>query len=1000
MQPPMRLAYATVLAILVAGSVGGAEEPDLEELEAERTYERQRAVAHARMPDTMYASTPSPAMPPHAVTVAGTTPRTDRHSPWRIPSGWSQSDEEDTATDVFAEHISSIVQDKCVNCHVEGGASGHTRLVFVKDSDDDHLALNQRQFEDFVADVDDGADVILNKIRGVGHGGGIQVSLGSDDYGHMERFLTLLGGDTSGVELTPESLFDSVGFESDRKTLYRAALVFQGRVPTADEYASINDTGLRAAVRGLMTGPGFHEFLIRASNDRLLTDRNIGDLINPSIGGPFVGFTNNWSHRCEIRQASNLVAEDPDWDSLVQYGVRRAPLELIAHVVENDLPYTEILTADYVMANPWSAVAYGSDTGFEDSGDPHEFKPAEFTSYYLWDATRLSETTAECGAYITYPGDLRLDYPHAGILNTPVFLQRYPTTATNRNRARARWTYYHFLGLDVEKSASRTTDPDALADTDNPTLKNPACTACHVDLDPVAGAFQNYSDIGNYRASYGGADSLDGQYKTNLVNSEDFLIEARTWEERETVSVRVPLAAGDRRVGLTTVPSGNTYFTYAIAVDQVTIRNEDGGLVSRHNAVRDLENHACGRVVNGHLHLDYRCMSTIAIDIPRDGDYLIEVEAWDIEGNNVGNNNHPERLRVAAGDLYRPGDTWYRGMRDPGFAGDRSPDAANSVQWLAEKIVADERFAQAAVKFWWPAILGADVILPPEQADDADFEGRLLAANAQQNEVVRLASLFRGGIAGGPPYNLKDLLVEIVLSNWFRTASVDDDNPVRSVALRDAGGNRLLTPEELAAKTLSLTGVQWGRRDAQRSLTAEPHALTLEYAILYGGIDSDGIIERARALTSIMLSVARAHAAELACPVVLREFYLLPDDERRLFGDLDKTVTPESAGGEAAIHNKLVELHGKLFGEQVGAQSPEVFRTYELLVDVWNRKRTSSWTRFFDGSECRWSTDAGYFDDIPDDALNTLDLSDPEHIVRTWTVVLAAMLMDPRYLHL
>ena len=102
----------------------------------------------------------------------------------------------------------------------------------------------------------------------------------------------------------------------------------------------------------------------------------------------------------------------------------------------------------------------------------------------------------EFGDYVVDPGPCLTKFPHAGILNTKVFLQRYPSTATNRNRARSRWTYYHFLGVDIEKSAPRTTDPVALADTDNPTLNNPACTVCHTIMDPVAGAFQNYGDEG------------------------------------------------------------------------------------------------------------------------------------------------------------------------------------------------------------------------------------------------------------------------------------------------------------------------------------------------------------------------------------------------------------------------------------------------------------------------------------------------------------------------
>ena len=69
-------------------------------------------------------------------------------------------------------------------------------------------------------------------------------------------------------------------------------------------------------------------------------------------------------------------------------------------------------------------------------------------------------------------------------------------------------------------------------------------------------------------------------------------------------------------------------------------------------------------------------------------------------------------------------------MRVPGFGGDAAPDSDNSVQWLAKRIVADERFAEATVTFWWPAIMGSEVAEPPEDEADADFEGLLLAANA------------------------------------------------------------------------------------------------------------------------------------------------------------------------------------------------------------------------------------------------------------------------------
>ena len=67
-----------------------------------------------------------------------------------------------------------------------------------------------------------------------------------------------------------------------------------------------------------------------------------------------------------------------------------------------------------------------------------------------------------------------------------------------------------------------------------------------------------------------------------------------------------------------------------------------------------------------------------------------------------------------------------------------------------------------------------------------------------------------------------------------------------------------------------------------------------EDRLLYGGIDSDGITERARDITTVMEGVARTHALEVSCPVVLRELYLAPEEERRLFSGIDPFVTPTS----------------------------------------------------------------------------------------------------------
>ena len=235
---------------------------------------------------------------------------------------------------------------------------------------------------EFLATVEDAANRILNKIQGVGHGGGVQVVAGSADFDNMERLLRLLGyGGGSDPGLSPETLFDTVTLASPGKTLRRAALIFGGRIPTRAELQAVNSGGpadLRAAIRDLMTGPGFHQFLIRASNDRLLTEQFEDERVIDKADHEFPDFVNlSWAKAMEVFDAGYTdLFEDFEfrrWYKNVQFGFQRAPLELIAHVAENDLPYTEILTAEYIMANPMAAEAYGASTQFNKSNDPMDF---------------------------------------------------------------------------------------------------------------------------------------------------------------------------------------------------------------------------------------------------------------------------------------------------------------------------------------------------------------------------------------------------------------------------------------------------------------------------------------------------------------------------------------------------------------------------------------------------------------------------------------------------
>lgn len=840
---------------------------------------------------------------------------------------WQDVAPEDEPLDsLYRDYISApIVQTTCIGCHFEGGIADkpNSRLQFSRATVDDYVALNQEIFENFVTTVEGAVDLILNKISGaVEHTGGSPVKSGTDNFANMERFLRKLEGETSSPVLTAEALFEGVTMASPARTLHRAAILFAGRLPSDTEIEAVSDgqdASLREAVRGLMSGPGFHDFLIRAGNDRLLTDRQFEQGVIQADSIEFIALNRKqWEMAHGAESRGNWRWGDPEyrqWLNALNHGLVRAPLELIAHVVENDLPYTEVLTADYIMANPAAAEAYGAVTQFDNPNDYAEFKPSEIVSYYRNDFSKVVAYHSSLGNVVLNPGNLLTEYPHAGILNTTAFLQRYPSTATNRNRLRSRWTYYHFLGEDIEKTSSRTTDAVALLDPNNPTMNNSDCSACHTVLDPVAGAFQNYGDRGLFRDQWGGNDSLDPQYREGVLraSTEYFTVHSRSWEDRETFSLTRSLSAGKYKISLSRESRQH------IHADYVTIRDSGGNIVA-HFELEDSTDEECGNdwADGGEAYEIIHCPLVVPVEVTSDGGYEIETAA-SIGHDPEEHLGQPATMAVSVSSrlLYQEGDTWYRDMRSPGFGVELAPNPDNSVQWLAQRITADDRFAEAAVKFWWPAIMGMDILDAPAGAGGNGADAQSLAAAAQAAEVARLAERFRTGFAGGSAYNARDLLTELAMTTWFRAQSYAGDDQARAAALRNAGVSRLLTPEELNRKTEAVADYVWGRyfHQTKNPERRDPRSnLEERYERLYGGIDSNGIVTRAAEMTPVMAAVAQSHAAQVSCPIVRREFFFWEEGSRRLFDGISQYDTPVS----------------------------ETYGVFDVTADTWDARQTYS----------------------------------------------------------
>ncbi len=667
---------------------------------------------------------------------------------------------------LFEQSLSGqVINSRCVVCHIDGGIASTSAITYRTQGE--HLdAENFDRLVKFVLSREDGMEYILNKATGgANHGGGIQLAISGADYNNFTNVLALLTDSDSQIDNSADGFFDNVTLQSNEQTLRRAAIHLAGRAPTEAEINTVNqgdEAELRSTIRELMQGENFHEFLKDGANDQLLT-RGI-------IKGPLtfcqVCFPEYQNQEYEMNQ-SRYEGEIGNfefhlWWQPIEWGIKEAGLELIAHIVQEEKPYTEILTADYMMMNSALNSATQGSAIFDDGELQTTFKPSQINEMYYRNPNQKTTFSENTGDYrVDDPGVSPISYPHAGILTDMAFLVRYPTTPTNRNRARSRWTQLHFLGFDVERSTSRTTDQAALTDPNNPTLNNPNCTVCHAALDPVAGAFQNWFEVGLYRPK-NGMDALDDDYK-----------------------------------------------------------------------------------------------------YPKDG----------------------------SSSPYVDGDTWYADMLPPGFNGVSPPDPDRSLQWLAQQIVNDTRFAIATVKFWWPVVIGSELILEPEVTTDFNYEAHLLAYNEQQKTIASLADEFAAG-----DFNLKDLLVNLVMSNWFRAEQVTDASRdlINAHAIAGLGNETLLTPEKLQRKTEALTGYTFDNYP-NWALEKYDGGLETDYGVYYGGIDSSGVTTRSRELTPLMMSFAMTHALDTSCPITMREF-ALPDGSRKLLNGISPQLSPLTAG--------------------------------------------------------------------------------------------------------
>ena len=314
---------------------------------------------------------------------------------------------------------------------------------------------------------------------------------------------------------------------------------------------------------------------------------------------------------------------------------------------------------------------------------------------------------------------------------------------------------------------------------------------------------------------------------------------------------------------------------------------------------------------------------------------------------------------------------WFKDMFGAGFEGEDLPGSERwrSLQWLGERTAKDPRFAVAMVEHVYYILTGRKVLLPPKDYDDPLYAAKRRAYQEQRRLVETFAARFaKSG------FNLKGVFKDWAMSDFYRAdglaAALKD--PCRRAELDDVGLVRMLSPEQVERKLAAVFGERWGK-------------LTDQLAMLYGGIDSQEVTERAADPSGAMGAIQRILSNDVACRHVARDF-ARPVAERRLFPSIEPDVIPgASADADQAIRKAIVHLHERILGRTDAANSAEVDRTFKLFAGVVQDAKAQKGLDKRETYSCRRDAPA-----ITDD---------PQYTIRAWRAVVTYLLRRHEFLY-
>lgn len=364
---------------------------------------------------------------------------------------------------------SEVFAPKCMTCHGPGGLAQQegTDLSLLPPEYPGFIEENLATLGKVAANINGGTSILLRFPKGeLEHPGGPVLMADSPEYAVLEELVARMETPPECDALTQDSFADVTMLDA-LGTFRKASLSLNGRLPNVAETQALADptaseAALPGAIDALFLEDAFYDRLREMWNDVFLTDRYL-----------------NQSNNILSAEDFPLVADyyeglPEDQQQQLRRALAREPLDLIAYIVKYDLPFTHIVTADYTVMTPQTATIFNNPAiTFQNPTDYGEF---------------------QSGQILVNRDGVATPFPHAGILTSPMWLNRFPTSPTNRNRHRAYVVLRDFLATDILAVASRPIDPTKAVNLPNPTREDPDCKTCHVVIDPIAGGFQHWDD--------------------------------------------------------------------------------------------------------------------------------------------------------------------------------------------------------------------------------------------------------------------------------------------------------------------------------------------------------------------------------------------------------------------------------------------------------------------------------------------------------------------------